>query len=201
MIVDTSNSLYNMKTKLFNKAISESSNLLNLTADLYPLLRMYDDGNELEIRFGYYDGEYFRSCLSSLSYNRLLKNFIDDENYVRSYISNNVHMYSNGIRQIHSYDNITNIKKIKKTRIDNHDLGLRIALSIEKELTKAPSGKYIKKSRLRHTFNHIHKHHKIDLTIDTFPKSKQYQCEVEFTAKPNITDIIDIINTIKGVIN
>lgn len=190
-----------MKTEILNKSILESSNLFNLTDELYSLLRMYDNGNELEIRFGDYDGDYFRSCLSSLSYDRLLNKFMNDENYVRSSISNSVHMYSTGIRQIHECGNITNIKKIKKTHIDNHALGLRIALSIEKELTKPPSGKYIKKNRLRHTFNHTHKHHKIDLTIDTFPKSKQYQCEVEFTAKPNITDIIDIIDTIKGIIN
>ena len=47
-----------MKTEILNKTISDSSNLLNLTAALYPLLRMYDDGNELEIRFGHYDGDH-----------------------------------------------------------------------------------------------------------------------------------------------
>lgn len=188
-------------TSIMGESQQNDHTIETITNDLYKLLTIYETGDELEIRFGYYVGEYFRSCLSSTVFNKILKSFLNNEQYTPSYIFNTISMYSNGIRQIHGNKTTTNIKKIKKTHIDNRNLEIRIALSREKKLDSYPKGKCLNKSRIRYTFFHVSENHKIDLTIDTLPKSKQYQCEVEFTNKPDVKDIIKLINTIKYIIN
>jgi len=170
-----------------------------LVSNITLLLSKYQLGDELEIRFGYYDNEYFRSSISYQTYNKLLTIFSNDNNYTSSFISNIIHMYSNGIRQIRTDNDTIIIKKNKKTRVDNHKLGVRIALSNEKKLTELPSGKYMRKTRHRHTFVHKSNKYIIDLTIDTLPNSNQCQCEIEFLEIPDIVDIINMINMINDI--
>lgn len=175
-----------------------------LSNDISLLLSKYQSGDELEIRFGYYENDYFRSSISYQLYNKLLQKFTkftEDGEYTHAFISNTIHMYSNGIRQIKTDDSDIIIKKNKKQRIDYCDLGVRIALSNEKMLTELPNGKYMKKTRRRHTFLNKSSNYRIDLTIDTLPRSNQCQCEIEFLKKPNTNDVIEMIDMISGYLN
>ena len=199
------------KSELYNERYN------TLYHNINSLLTKYQQGDELEIRFGYYDNEYFRSSISYQRYNNLLNILSKDNDYTSSYTSNTIHMYSNGIREIKTVDedilrskatlNDSNlaggniiIKKNKKTRIDNHDLGVRIALSNEKQISELPSGKYMKKTRQRHTFVHESGKYRIDLTIDTLPRSNQCQCEIEFLNKPDPKDVIELIDKVKEIL-
>lgn len=181
--------------------MQESLTQTELISSIDLLLSRYQLDDELEIRFGYYESKYFRSSISYQVYNKLLDNFINDSQYSSSFSSNTIHMYSNGIRQIKTQDKDVIIKKNKKNRLDDYDLGIRVALSNEKKLLELPSGKYVKKTRHRHTFLHNSSKYKIDLTIDSLPKYKQFQCEIEFLQKPSSDSVVNMITLIKSLMN
>lgn len=175
-------------------------NNIELYNNINQLLTTYQSGDELEIRFGYYDNNYFRSSISYNRYINLLNFFSNNKDYKHTFISNTINMYSNGIRQIitNDSDSIT-IKKNKKNHIDDHQLGIRIALSNEKTIPEPPNNKYIKKVRNRHTFTHNSNMYKIDITIDSLPNSKQCQYELEYLKQPSADDVIQMIDTFRQI--
>ena len=174
-----------------------------LKGEIASVLKNFKQGDELELRFGYYKDNYFKS---SISYNRL-KNIIDffrkDKTYIESNTINTVLMYNNGIKKIINPDSSSIIiKKSKKNILDIKKLNTRLALNTEKFIDEyeLKNVKYISKSRNRITFTSSLNSVKIDITIDSFLSGPyQNQCEIEFISIPSIDIIIRYINLINNI--
>ena len=169
--------------------------------EINKLLDLYDKGDELEIRFGYFRDNYFKSYLSHKTISKLLFLFRNEE-YTESYKTSIVCMYNNGIRRLIYDDKNYVIKKTKKLTIDMLEINVRACLSKENILDNFTSYNWDPKIRRRNTFISNDKTVKIDITSDLLSNGNyQNQCEVEFMVKPSLEKIYYFIDKINSIIN
>lgn len=173
-----------------------------MSTNMSELLEQFhlSSGDELEIRIGIFNGKQFTSRITENVYNIILSKLNNNRNFTYTCIDQIIHVYNNKIRAIYTDDSVKIIQKIPKQYIDLPSQNLRIALASEMELNKVPNSKYTIKRRKRYTFYQHTGMYKIDLTIDTFRFTTQYQCEIEYLKKPSLNDLTNMINNIPTLI-
>ena len=167
------------------------------------ILDNYSEGDELEIRVGYFKDGTFHSTISEDMFVYFYKYFNDrklDISYNYSY----VYMYrlavSGGkIKTIKTLDEETTIYKRTKNKIDLLRSNMRIALSEEVEIEPCEIYKEnsIMKKRGRHTFTKRGCNFKIDLTKDYYSNYTVNQMEIEFINKPKLEEVYGVLNWLK----
>lgn len=165
-------------------------------------LNLYMPDDELEIRMGYYtlDG-MFRSEINSFMFHYMI-NIMSKSGMERKVYYQKIKR-RNGYRMIEEDNNISVSLKEKKSILDYKSLGLRTALSKEKNVNKdinffdSPDTQNI--DRVRISFNS--ESYKIELTKDIETKYQKtfikYQCELEFNYKPSYEIYTQIFNWMK----
>lgn len=158
---------------------------------------------ELEIRFGYFYNNFFKTYISYEKYIKLINYFQKSDSFNEKIITNTIDMYNNGIRVIKHGDTTTIVKKTKKNIINIKNIGVRIALSLEEKIKDVPYGDthYFKtKNRIRNSFIHSSQQFKVDITCDKFYQNIHYQCELEFLRKPTNDEILKIIDKMNYIL-
>lgn len=181
------------KYELYNKYLQNIDDILN----------MYNIGDELEIRIGKFTtNSNFKSNIQEYKYLKLINYLKTNNDFIFSFNNYTINICPNGIKIVK--DNITKskfiIKKIKKSKLDIIDIGIRIALSKELIMHDYPIVHRVTKYRYRSTFTHKSNNYKIDISKDNSKGVVQYQCEIEFLKLPNKQEILDIISNIISII-
>jgi hypothetical protein len=168
------------------------------------VLTEFNEGDELELRLGYYYNNHFKSSISYTRFNRILEFFRNEYNFIETYKECIVYMYSNGIRKItDTKNNSVFIKKTKKEFVDIRDRNVRLALNSERYIKEEDffNKKFTPKSRKRYTFTNIENTVKIDMSIDIINNNTfQNQCEIEFITKPTLDTVNFYINKLNEII-
>lgn len=169
------------------------------------VLTYFKEGDELELRLGYYINNRFKSSISYSRFNRILEFFRNACEFTETYKECIIYMYSNGIKKIidPNINETLLIKKIKKNCIDIKHKNVRLALNKEIHINEdyIINKKFTVKHRKRYTFINIDNTIKIDLSIDTLSNNVfQNQCEIEFITKPDLEMVNFYINKLNDII-
>ncbi len=168
------------------------------------ILKEYSPGDELEIRVGYFRGDRFHSALTSFMFQYLLKQF-SEMNYEVSRQMQTVYMHpaddpQEKLKTIVAEDEVVTILKKTTAVEDLPQLGLRLALSIEKIQGATPEISGVRrKERNRTTFRRENINYRIDLTLDQQGRRSHYQLEVEYTGRPSLPELNGMISWLAGL--
>jgi hypothetical protein len=170
------------------------------------ILNRYSQGDELEIRVGFFADNYkFYSSISSFMFQYLLKQFYGEKstyNILRQVQTVYMHKSNDPsirVKTIVTDDEIVTVyKKIKHVE-DFHRLGLRLSLGSEEIITEHNLLKINSKDRIRTTFTNKNNLYKIDMTLDKQNKKSFYQMEIEFISPPTFSEVKGILNWVFSI--
>lgn len=176
---------------------------MSIKDHIFTLLNNFKEGNELEIRIGYFKNNGFHSKITEHMFSYFFKYFSDNKLNL-SYSYSHIYMYKPGltegkIKTIKTFENEISIQKKVKNILDLRKYNLRIALSKEDIIPTQQIYKEncILKRRERFTFTKKGIDFKIDLTRDFYPKYTITQFELEFIKIPKVDELYLVLQWLK----
>lgn len=167
------------------------------------ILRKYKDGDELELRFGFFERTYFKSNVNYFTYINLLNIYTRNPDYGRWDQRYHIRRF-NKVRTITDEQGV--IETTLKVNKGNHDIlknGVRVSLSKE-EISPSTghilSGPVIERKRSTFTPKDENGLYKIDITDDFINEKHYFQYEIEFLSKPSLWELKDTINGGLGIL-
>jgi hypothetical protein len=164
------------------------------------LLNQYSEGDELEIRVGYYKTFRFVPSISKWVFNKLVRIYTTAPEYHMQRKGMEIYYLPDGIRQrIYNDGTVETIKKERKGIVNLHKEGIRIALSSEKPAQRVKKTPQKALDRIRYTFVHRSGLFKLDISRDELASGRiEYQYEAEFIRKPSYNEVMGLLNFLKN---